>query len=871
MAKPACSDRSARPAYTAALLAALASTTTAMAQAPGAIDAAAPQPDLSQSKGASSSAPGSTAAAPIAASNKTTEDLQEVVVTANPTYGGLKKLDAGYSVTTLSEEALKEANSTSTADLLKASPGVYPEGSGGETGANVEIAGFPGSSGSPFVTVGLNGAPLFPGGGVSLLEESSLLRLDDTVERAELVQGGPAVLYGAGQPGLFANFILKRGTDTPTGDLGFTYGSEGSERVDGFVGFPIIAGSGWYGSVGGFWRESDGVRDPQYKADDGGQLTGTLSRKWDSGSLVLYARYLNDKNQFVTDTPVLNPGVGQFSPYPGFNPLTGTLGSRADQYEFLETTPCNTPGCKPGGIPGNLADGRGPKAVFSGADFDWDFGNGWSVSNKLAFSSGIETEVALYSAGNPTTLGSYIASAEAADKLPGGLAATATYTNNGAAANMNQNVLTQGYWYGTEKFQALSNEVHISGELFPGNTLTVGNYTVVDSANLLIYEGSDLLLQAQNNPSPIAISLSNGTNTWQLASPSGFVTGNTAANAESGTGLNTALILSDSWKLGPWLFDAGFREEHEHISSHLGHTGTGDLDDDPYTLYNNTSRYLSGGQSNIYYSKAVPSWTAGVNYEITQNMSAYLRFNDGVHLPSITDTTSALLPPVEKIHNMEVGFKFQQDWIYTSLSLFRRIFTGVPSSLLVDVGNTTETVYYIYGSEANGVTFDTTLRPFKNFTLAVSGDYMDGKYTHSNGCFTYQGQTTVTQCVASDSFDGYQLARQPDFQTRVTPAYTLPMDWGFLRAWTTYEYVGTHFGDQQEQQPLGHYYDLAFGLVADVGPNWEFRVQGTNLTDQIGLTEGNARVLIGPANANGIILGRSIEGREVNFQVKYRF
>src|ERR1700759_1241976 len=64
-----------------------------------------------------------------------TANLQEVVVTAN--VGGLKKLETGYSVTTLSEEQIKEANATSTADFLKASPGIYPEASGGNTGANV--------------------------------------------------------------------------------------------------------------------------------------------------------------------------------------------------------------------------------------------------------------------------------------------------------------------------------------------------------------------------------------------------------------------------------------------------------------------------------------------------------------------------------------------------------------------------------------------------------------------------------------------------------------------------------------------------------------------------------------------------------------
>ena len=33
-------------------------------------------------------------------------------------------------------------------------------------------------------------------------------------------------------------------------------------RVDGFYGFPIA--EGWYGSVGGFYRASDGVRDPEF-------------------------------------------------------------------------------------------------------------------------------------------------------------------------------------------------------------------------------------------------------------------------------------------------------------------------------------------------------------------------------------------------------------------------------------------------------------------------------------------------------------------------------------------------------------------------------------------------------------------------------
>ena len=71
-------------------------------------------------------------------------------------------------------------------------------------------------------------------------------------------------------------------------------------------------------------------------------------------------------------------------------------------------------------------------------------------------------------------------------------------------------------------------------------------------------------------------------------------------------------------------------------------------------------------------------------------------------------------------------------------------------------------------------------------------------------------------------------------------------------------------------QPLGHYYDLAIGAMANVGKNWVLTLRGTNVTNQIGITEGNAR-LFGFASGGGVILARSIEGREVNFQVKYKF
>src|SRR5882672_7690758 len=71
-----------------------------------------------------------------------TQSLETVVVTASAT--SRKKLEASYSIIAADEEMIRQSNAKSTADLLKISPGIWPESTGGQTGANIEIAGFPG-------------------------------------------------------------------------------------------------------------------------------------------------------------------------------------------------------------------------------------------------------------------------------------------------------------------------------------------------------------------------------------------------------------------------------------------------------------------------------------------------------------------------------------------------------------------------------------------------------------------------------------------------------------------------------------------------------------------------------------------------------
>jgi len=325
-----------------------------------------------------------------------TSTLDEVVVTASAT--GVKKLDASYNIVSIDSDAIKQFNPKSTADILKLSPGIWPESSGGQTGANIEIAGFPGGGDAPFFTNMVQGTALYGMSSLSFMDSSSLLRIDDTIDRVEIVQGGPSAVFGPGQMGATANFILKKGTAEPSGSVGLTYGSEGMKRIDAFFGFPVI--EGWFASVGGFYRKSDGVRDPQFAADDGGQFTATLSHDWDTGSLLLWGRALEDKNQFIVPVPVIENANGDFSNYPGFNALTSSYGSKALQNVTL-------PNPAGGFEQADLANGRGANMNFFGGNYDQDF-NGWKVSDKFVWNIGDLNTNALFSGPNPRPLSYYL-------------------------------------------------------------------------------------------------------------------------------------------------------------------------------------------------------------------------------------------------------------------------------------------------------------------------------------------------------------------------------------------------------------------------------------------------------------------------------
>jgi hypothetical protein len=273
-------------------------------------------------------------------------------------------------------------------------------------------------------------------------------------------------------------------------------------------------------------------------------------------------------------------------------------------------------------------------------------------------------------------------------------------------------------------------------------------------------------------------------------------------------------------------------------------------------------------------------------------MSAYVRANNGVHFANFDDVRANTIgplsgaanaaattnPPLQRMQNYEGGFKIQNRYTYVDASIYYKEFTGIPYTP-VNIQNQPIGPQEIYGSTAKGVRLigtvnplaDSDIQPLKDFSVSVNANYVDEKYKDFQGCFIY---TTIQNVVTCGSINGQPLARTPKMRISVTPQdiqnFNLGSWTGTLTEFMTYEHVGQHYQDATGLNPLGTYYDLAAGIIATLGENWQLRIMGTNLTNQIGLTEGNAR-FGGNAVQNSVGFGRSIVGREGTIQLKYKF
>jgi outer membrane receptor protein involved in Fe transport len=357
--------------------------------------------------------------------------------------------------------------------------------------------------------------------------------------------------------------------------------------------------------------------------------------------------------------------------------------------------------------------------------------------------------------------------------------------------------------------------------------------------------------------------------TAQLTDEQGFLDNGGFNITEKGHAFNQAIYLSDSWRIDQWLLDASVRYENQKASNRVCNLSNVDTDGNPLTIYNNAVPVCNGTSTVTDYDESFTSWTVGANYSFTDSMSAYVRVNRGGHFADfdngIRDRQIGITPPMQVVRNYETGFKFQNDLVYADISAYYRDFTGLLYTPTTSTGAPIPDQRLVYGSESKGVNFIGAITP-GDFRFEVVANYLDGEYTDYDACVQYSNVVTGDGCAP---IEGQQLQRQPKLRYMLTPSYRFMMPWGDLEAFVTFTHVGDHTQDQSGLQQLGSYDTWDFGITANVQENWQFSVRGTNVSDELGLTESNSRIFGPAAGAGGVLLARPLEGSEINFQARY--
>jgi hypothetical protein len=453
---------------------------------------------------------------------------------------------------------------------------------------------------------------------------------------------------------------------------------------------------------------------------------------------------------------------------------------------------------------------------------------------------------------------------------------------------MDTSVITEQVWFVRKKILNLTDEFRLSWDMGNGNTLTGGVYAAYYTDNDQWSISSNVLMNNVPNASPILLQGVAGGNIYDVTSPQGIVNSNGGYYIEEqGKATNVALYLSDSWKIGSWLVDASARLEHMNLTQQTTNQSPVQMGS-AFDLWDNAVDLPNGTYSYASKVNTVPTFSLGANYEFTDHMSAYARVNNGVEFANFdavrsnvvqpvgtaANTQSTADPPLQRIMNYEGGFKIQNRYTYIDASIYYKEFSGLVNTP-VNLQNQQIGPPEIYGAQAKGIRLIGTVSPgvdadieaLQTFKITVNANYVDEKYKDYQGCYIYVNIENQTIC---GTINGQPLARIPDLRFSVTPSDLQTFGWGTLSEFMTYEHVGQHFQDGTGLNPLGTYYDIGAGIVATIGANWQLRLLGSNLTNQLGLTEGNAR-FGGNAVQNSVGFGRSIVGREGSIQLKYKF
>ena len=801
----------------------------------------------------------------VHAQDSGSEALETVVVTGRAGVEEIRKVEVSYAVTTIGAEALRMDAPLGVADALGSVPGFWVESSGGEASANIRARGIPEEG---FSAVGMeeDGLPVQHDPGLGWLNADQSFRLDDTVERIEVVRGGPASMFSSNAPGGVVNFITRKPAATAGGSLKAESSDYGLRRIDGWYSLPV---GDWRLGFGGFYREDDGVRDPGYTANKGGQARFAVSRTFDGGAVDFNVKRIDDSVIFYTGLPLTYDSDGDVVGVPGVDEHFGTLSGP-------ETRRVNLRDAN-GTFPLDIDRGTDVELTQYTLKFEYRLPGEWQLRNGTRYRRSDSSRIGLFP--NTVVTGqSRLDSVRAGvlASVPGAADVQLRYVTSPDqqfdVVNQNGNgLITDGSLRQVRvPLEELLNDLRvmrnfeIAGQQ---HDVALGLYVAKVDEEFERYSANSLIDIRDHARLLNIVAVDAAGNSLATVTDGGITRyGSEFANGE-GDSTTQALYLSDEWRVSEqWRIDLGARYEKVEVEGsversagvNLGQPGV--ADDNILTGTGVFDRFDTDFDDF--------GWTAGVNWQFTTNAGVFARYTSTFRLPSVGDyiTNANALPVVRTMDFIEAGYKYADDrW-----SLYATVFqTNYDSFRFGDrqfnavTGNFDEINVYT-DTETLGVEMEGSFNATDWLDVGFSATWQDPEF----------GDFVQTQVVngAPQTFDftGNRLLRVPEVSYRVTPAVKLHEA---VRLEVDYQYFGDRYADAANALQLPSYDVLSANLRWSPVENVTVYVRAENLLNEVGLTEGNPRAgtfISGEANSPYFV-ARPIYGRNFRFSLLWDF
>ncbi|HJU40351.1 MAG TPA: TonB-dependent receptor, partial [Tahibacter sp.] len=754
-------------------------------------------------------------AADPAARRGTSDDpavLSGVVVTARAGVDERTKSETSNSLTTIDEDRLRLQAPTSVTESLKSVPGFWVESSGGEASGNVRARGIP-VDGFGSITLLDDGMPVQHDPALGWLNGDQAFRLDETTERIEVVRGGPSSLFYSNAPAGAVNYIPREPGDQAEGVFKYTVGDYGLNRADFWYGTPLGDGA-WKLSVGGYWRQSDGIREPGFTADDGGQVRVRLAREFENGRLTFDVKRMDDSVALYLGIPMRTYPDGKIRAVPGFDGNHGTLAGPETERLSMITGDGR-------GFDFDNAKGTDVERTQSTVKFEYGLAGDWKFTNTFRHNNTQTQRNGMF----PLTLQSGASfltqNANLLASVPGATALQLRYVDGGGAydpANQNGNglMVIGGLRSVTVPVTELMNDAHVSHKFDLGgqtHDVTFGWYAAKVDQDFDRYSSS-VLTDVRDNARLLDLVAvdANGNALATLTDDGVWRYGYEWENA-SGTSTTNAVYLADEWQVTDALrIDLGARFERVDVEGWVEKRRQVNLGTLP------TSAVWTGAGDYAFYDRSFDKvgWTAGANWQFSPQSGVFARWTPTFRLPNLGSyiTSPTATPVTQTMDLAEVGYKYSDREVDLYATAFYTKYDNVGfSNYVYNPATNTSTVQQGYAdTKTIGLELEAAYYPTEWFDISGTATLQDPQYKGLRYTEIVNGAPVLRDYV------GNQLIRVPKTSWRIVPGLNLLGN--TLRLQASYEHEGERYVDTANSVRLPSYRTVNLSARYSLDDSW---------------------------------------------------